>query len=276
MSLTRLCSSLRRVALTLLPLGLAVCFHVSARADIRDVMKSADIDAALARSKPGEHSLHTQSNFSVLAGVREGKATAAEIHKDGGTFMHIRKGSGTFVVSGRKHEIARGDLLHVPRNTSYQIDTAGGRIEYLAIRVFGDNPARAAAAKSSRQIPDVLKANVIDATFAYNSTNQPIGSTPAYSTNFVIYAGRTPPFEIHEQCVDIAVVRAGSGDIQVGGTIVDAKEETPGEIRGTGVKGSRDQEIAVGDIVVLPRGVAHHQQPHMPRLGYILLKVWTE
>jgi hypothetical protein len=117
----------------------------------------------------------------------------------------------------------------------------------LAIRVFGENAARAAASKSARQIPDVLKANVIDATFTYNSTNQPIGGTSAYSKNFVIYAGRTPPFEIHERCVDIAVVRVGSGDIQIGGTVLNPKEETPGETRGDGVKGSRDQEIAVGD-----------------------------
>jgi mannose-6-phosphate isomerase-like protein (cupin superfamily) len=248
----------------------------STRAQAKDVLKSSEIDAALTRTKQGEQALHTQPNYTISVGVREGKAMPSETHKDAGTFMHLRRGRGTFVVAGRKHEVGRGDLLHVARNTPYQIDPAGGRIEYLAIRVFGDNPARAAANKTGRQIPDVLAANVIDATFLYNSTNQPIGGTSAYSTNFVIYAGRTPPFEIHEQCVDLAVVRVGSGDIQVGGTLVDSKVETPGEIRGTGVKGSRDQEIAVGDVVILPRNVAHHQQPHMPRLGYILLKVWTQ
>jgi mannose-6-phosphate isomerase-like protein (cupin superfamily) len=256
-------------------LGLGVSAG-AANAEIKDVLKSAELDAALARSKQGEHVFHTRSNFAILAGVREGKAMPAETHKDAGTFMHIRRGRGTFVVGGRTHQIGRGDLLHVPRNVAYQIDPAGGRVEYLAIRVFGDNAKRAAAAKTSRPIPDVIPANVIDATFLYNSTNQPIGSTSAYSTNFVIYAGRTPPFEIHEDCVDLAVVRVGSGDIQIGGTLVNPKEETPGEIRGTGVKGSRDQEIAVGDVVVLPRNEAHHQQPHMPRLGYILLKVWTD
>ena len=265
-----------RTTCSLLPVLLALSSISAGQTPAKDVLKSADIDAALAKTKPGEQPLHTQPNYSISVGVREGKALPAETHKDAGTFMHIRRGRGAFTVAGRKHQVGRGDLLHVSRNTAYQIDPSGGRVEYLAIRVFGDNPARAAANKTGRQIPDVLAANVIDATFSYNSTNQPIGGTSAYSTNFVIYAGRTPPFEIHEECVDIAVVRAGSGDIQVGGTLVDPKVETPGEIRGTGVKGSRDQEIAVGDVVILPRNVAHHQQPHMPRLGYVLLKVWTQ
>jgi mannose-6-phosphate isomerase-like protein (cupin superfamily) len=255
---------------------LIVGWRASVSAEIRDVLKSAEIDAMLAKMTPGEQAFHTRPNFAIFGGVRDGSSIAPVTHKDAGTFLHIRRGRGTFVVGGRKHQFGRGDLVHVPRNTAYQLTALSGRVEYLAIRVFGDNPARAAAAKSSRQIPEVIPANVIDATFAYNSTNQPIGSTSAYSTNFVIYAGRTPPFEIHRECVDIAVVRVGSGDIQIGGTIVNPKEESPGEIRGTGVTGSRDQEIAIGDVVVLPRNEAHHQQPHMPRLGYILLKVWTD
>jgi len=154
-----------------------VLITVSAHAQIKDVLKSAEIDTLLARSKQGEHAFHTQSNFAILGGVREAPGMAPETHKDAGTFIHIRRGRGIFLVSGRKHAIGRGDLLHVPRNASYQLDPAGGRIEYLAIRVFGDNPSRAAAIKTSRQIPDVIPANVIDATFAYNSTNQPIGGT---------------------------------------------------------------------------------------------------
>jgi mannose-6-phosphate isomerase-like protein (cupin superfamily) len=248
----------------------------TAQAEIKDVMKSPDIDAALARAKQGEQTLHERPNFRIVAGVREGKVLPPEAHKDAGTIMHIRKGSGKFTVGGRTHDVAVGDVLHVARNTPYQIDPAGGRIEYLGIRVFGDNASRAAAAKMSRPIPDVLKKAEIDATFAKYKENQPIGSTAAYSTNYVIYAGRQPPWESHAQAVDLAVIKAGSGVTQFGGKILNPKQETPGEIRGTGVEGARNREVAVGDIVVLPRNEPHHQQPKMPILGYILVKVWTE
>jgi mannose-6-phosphate isomerase-like protein (cupin superfamily) len=258
----------------------------SPRAEIKDVMKSADIDAALARAKQGEQVLHEQPNYSIVAGVREGKALPAETRSDAGTIFHVRKGGGKFVVSGRSYDIAAGDVLHAPRNAPYQIDPAGGRIEYLAIRVKVKSNATSRGSGGSgagrggsapRMMPDVIKKDVIDSTFANNSENQPIGSTgtAAYSTNYVIYAGRQPPWESHAACVDLAVVKAGSGVTQVGGTIVNPKEETPGEFRGTGVTGARDVPIAVGDIVVLPKGTPHHQQPKMPRLGYMLVKVWT-
>jgi mannose-6-phosphate isomerase-like protein (cupin superfamily) len=288
-------------------LGLAfVALSVfSVRADIKDVMKSADIDATLAKSKQGEQVLHGRPNFSIVAGVREGKALPSETQKDAGTIIHLRKGSGKFTVATRAYDVAAGDVLHVPRNTPYQIDPAGGRIEYLAIRVkdlgaatprgfgIGSPPpsatgaARGAAAGTAqgaasgaprRMMPDVIKKAEIDATYAKNTQNQPIGSTgtPAYSTNYVIYAGRQPPWEIHAGCVDIYVIKAGSGMTQIGGKISNGKEEPAGEIRGDGVTGARSHEIAVGDVIVIPRNEAHHQEPRMPILGYMLVKVWAD
>jgi mannose-6-phosphate isomerase-like protein (cupin superfamily) len=281
-----------------------VCLSVpSVRAEITDVMKASQIDSMLAKMHAGDQVVHQRSAFSIFLGVREGTPGAQELYKDYGTIIHVRKGSGTFTVAGRPHDIAAGDVLHAPRNTPFTLDPRGGRIEFLALRVHvvGDATSRgraggpsatapagagavggaAAGRGAQRQIvPDVIKKDVIDATFANNSVNQPIGTTgtAAYTTNYVIYAGRQPPWESHAHCFDIAFVRAGSGMTQVGGTIVNPKDDPsgPGEIRGTGVTGARDVAIANGDIVVVPRGTPHHQQPHMPRLGYMLVKVWTD
>lgn len=281
-----------QVGLALLGVALS---GVAVRAEIKDVMKSAEIDATLARSKQGEQVLHERPNFSILAGVREGPALPAATTKDAGTVIHLRKGIGKFTVAGRMHDVAAGDVLHVPRNTPYQLEPAGGRLEYLAIRVrdlgnntprgtgIGGSPSSAApssaAGRTARQMmPDVIKKAAIDGIFAKNTTNQPIGSTgtPAYSTNYVIYAGRQPPWETHAGCVDIYVIKAGSGVTQVGGKISNGKEDPPGEIRGDGVTGARSHPIAAGDIVVIPRNEAHHQEPKMPILGYMLLKVWAD
>jgi mannose-6-phosphate isomerase-like protein (cupin superfamily) len=294
-------------------IGLAILWVVldvfSVRAEIKDVMKSADIDAILARSKQGEQVLHRRPNFSIVAGVREGQALPAETQKDTGTVIHLRKGSGKFTVAGRTYDVAAGDVLHVPRNAPYQIDPGGGRVEYLAIRVrdLGNSTPRGSGIGASQgsavgaargatatgagtargsatggavrqMMPDVIKKAVIDATFAKNTENQPIGSpgTPAYSTNYVIYAGRQPPWETHAGCVDIYVIKAGSGVTQLGGKMSNPKEDTPGEMRGDGVTGARSYSIAVGDVVVIPRLEVHHQEPKMPILGYMLLKVWAD
>ena len=290
-------------------LGLAllfvVLFMVSVRAEIKDVMKSADIDAILAKSKQGEQALHERPNFSIVAGVREGAVLPAQSSKDTGTIIHLRKGSGKFTVAGRVHDVAAGDVLHVPRDTPYQLDPGGGRIEYLAIHVkdlgantprgFGigsPSPAAATAARGAtagtargtgggaprQMMPDVIKKAAIDATFAKNTENQPIGSTgtPAYTTNYVIYAGRQPPWESHAGCIDIYVIKAGSGITQIGGKISNGKEDPPGEIKGDGMTGARSHNIAAGDVVVIPRNEAHHQEPKMPILGYMLVKVWSD
>jgi mannose-6-phosphate isomerase-like protein (cupin superfamily) len=281
-----------RFGLTLL---VVVLGGFSLRAEIKDVMTNAEIDAALARSKQGEQVLHERPNFTILAGVREGPALPADTKKDAGTVIHLRKGSGKFTVAGRVHDVAVGDVLHVPRNTSYQLDPVGGRLEYLAIRVrdlgnntprgsgIGGSPSSAtrgsAAGGTTRQMmPDVIKKAAVDGILAKNTTNQSIGSTgtPAYSTNYVIYAGRQPPWETHAGCVDIYVIKAGSGVTQIGGKISNPKEEAPGEMRGDGVTGARSHNIAVGDVVVIPRLEAHHQEPKMPILGYMLLKVWAD
>src|SRR5262245_5978800 len=125
---------------TLLLAIFAVVFTASA--EIKDVTKSSEIDAVLAKSKQGEQALHPRPNFGIWAGVREGKAAPAETRADAGTVLHIRKGAGKFTVAGKAYEIGAGDVLHIARNAPFQLDPRGGRVEYLAIRVFKENPSR--------------------------------------------------------------------------------------------------------------------------------------
>jgi uncharacterized protein YjlB len=42
------------------------------------------------------------------------------------------------------------------------------------------------------------------------------------------------------------------------GEIIDAREDSPGEIRGTGIRGGEVQRISEGDVVHIPTGVPHH------------------
>jgi mannose-6-phosphate isomerase-like protein (cupin superfamily) len=125
-------------------------------------------------------------------------------------------------------------------------------------------------------MPDVLKKADIDATISRSESNQPLHGASNFTMNYVIYAGRPGPWEAHRDCVDIYFMQSGNGTAHLGGEIVNAKEETPGEIRGTGVKGARTHQIGPGDIVLIPRMGTHYMVPSSVKLAYLLMKVWAE
>ena len=119
---------------------------------------------------------------------------------------------------------------------------------------------------------DVATKAQIDATFASAMKNVTLHSAGATLINHVIYNGAHGPWEVHQTCDDIYLVRLGSARAQLDGTLVDGKEDPPGEIRGTGVTGARSFEVGPGDIVVVPRNTAHFMNPASPKLGYLLVK----
>jgi len=63
--------------------------------------------------------------------------------------------------------------------------------------------------------------------------------------------------EVHSLDADIAYVREGSATLVTGGTLVNARTVEPNEIRGDRVVGGQERELAVGDVVVIPKGVPH-------------------
>ena len=63
--------------------------------------------------------------------------------------------------------------------------------------------------------------------------------------------------EFHETQVDVITVLSGSGTLIVGGTMVDGKPTTPGEIRGTSITGGERHAMAVSDVFHIPAKVPH-------------------
>jgi mannose-6-phosphate isomerase-like protein (cupin superfamily) len=226
----------------------------------------------------GSSIIHQRPNFSISLGSQEGGAGALETHAGADEVLFIRRGSGSLWLGDRKYEIGSGDVINVSRNTPHHIDAPSGRIEYVAVRVV---PAREGHTVSGirpaqRTMPDVLRASEINDTFAKFESNQPIHSAPNFTMNYVIYSGHAGPWEAHHGCVDIYFIKIGTGSSQLGGTIRNPKEESPGEPRGDGVTGARQHSVGPGDIVVIPRDTAHHMEPTSAKLGYLLLKVWAD
>jgi quercetin dioxygenase-like cupin family protein len=258
-------------------LCMALVLAVAARAEIRDVIRSAEIDA-LAAKTTGDRALHERPNFAVWLQTREGKARPPQTNPDFDSILHIRKGRASLQLGGRTHTVGAGDVVHVPRGTAWQLDPGGSRIEWVAVRIFptGENLPARRGLLTARRMPDVLPKSEIDATIARSDANQPIHSSPGYTMNYVIYSGRSGPYESHRGCVDIYFMQSGTGAAHLGGTITNPREESPGEIRGDGVTGSRTHQVGPGDMVVIPRDGVHHVVPTTPKLAYLLLKVWAE
>jgi mannose-6-phosphate isomerase-like protein (cupin superfamily) len=272
--------------LLVLPL-LAMALSVRAPAEIRDVLKSAEVDALLGRASQ-DAALHERPHYAIWHLVRSGKAGRFETLPNTDEILFVRRGSAVISLGPapgpaqnrpQQLEAGAGDILKIPAGTPHQIDPRGARFESLVVRISSVSesvPPRTGIRPPARQMPALLQKSEIDATFAKFDSNQPIHSAPNFTMNYVIYAGRSGPWEAHAGCVDIYFIKTGTAKAQIGGQIRNAKEEIPGEPRGDSVSGARSHAIGAGDVVVIPRNTAHHMEPGAGKLGYVLIKVWVD
>lgn len=63
--------------------------------------------------------------------------------------------------------------------------------------------------------------------------------------------------EFHARFADLFIVLDGRATLVSGGTIVDAREEAPGEIRGSAIEGGMRRELRAGDVAHIPAGTPH-------------------
>jgi mannose-6-phosphate isomerase-like protein (cupin superfamily) len=242
---------------------------------IRDVVKSGEIDKSLARTTRSLEVL-AKTNYSVEFRVGPEGAGTGQIDRDADEFWFVRHGSAKVSLSERHHDVHPGDVVSVPRTRAYQITADAGRFEYVAVRIFPSERRRRigiGAAPEPHPMPDVAAKAHIDATLASADKNVLLHSAGAVLINHVIYKGAPGPWEVHQTCDDLYFVRMGTARAKLDGTLIGGKEDPPGEIRGIGVAGARDFTIAPGDMVVIPRNTAHFMDPGSSRLGYLLVKV---
>ena len=250
---------------------------VAAASEFLDVLKGAEIERRLGSTRQDQLLLE-RHNYDIWLRVRDTGSGSSEKNAGADQILHVRKGSGAVTLNGKRDELGPGDFVHISRNTDYQIDARGGRLEYVEVRIFpaGDSSPARQGFLSPRRMPDVLKKAEIDATIDNNDTNQPLHASNGYTMNYVIYAGKPGPWESHQGCVDVYFIQRGTAKAELGGEITNVREQEPGEPRGDGVKGAREYEIAPGDMVHIPRDGVHHMTPHGAKLSYLLLKIWAD
>ena len=82
--------------------------------------------------------------------------------------------------------------------------------------------------------------------------------------------------ELHDKSDDVYYVLKGEATLELGGTLVDPKEVSPGEWRSKTVNGSQNIVIKVGDLVMVPRGTPHRRTVTGKGFSMILIKIYED
>jgi glc operon protein GlcG len=78
--------------------------------------------------------------------------------------------------------------------------------------------------------------------------------------NYMVHASRREApgqAEVHNLDTDIIYVLDGAATFVTGGSVVDAKETAPQEIRGASIRGGQTYQLAKGDVVIVPANTPH-------------------
>jgi mannose-6-phosphate isomerase-like protein (cupin superfamily) len=79
--------------------------------------------------------------------------------------------------------------------------------------------------------------------------------------------------EVHETETDVWYVIDGGCILVTGGSLIDAKPEGSGQIRGTGITGGEERKIGKGDFIRIPNGMPHWvKKIEGGELVYIVMK----
>jgi mannose-6-phosphate isomerase-like protein (cupin superfamily) len=133
----------------------------------------------------------------------------------------------------------------------------------------------AAAALAADQAPQLkveyFKPAAVDAARAAGET----GSAIITNSEFKVMASRRDKpgqSEVHVTDTDIFVVVDGTATIVIGGRMVDAKEVSPGELRGSGIEGGTDYKLEKGVVLTVPRNTPHWVKETLPGFRYFVVK----
>lgn len=131
--------------------------------------------------------------------------------------------------------------------------------------------AAALAAGDAAPRVEYFRAAEVDAARASGET----GAMLTTNSEFKVLAARRDKVgqsEVHVNDTDIFVVIDGQATLVVGGKLLDAKEVSPGEIRGSGIEGGTDYPLERGVVVTVPRNTPHWVKQTQPGFRYYVIK----
>jgi uncharacterized protein GlcG (DUF336 family)/mannose-6-phosphate isomerase-like protein (cupin superfamily) len=182
----------------------------------------------------------------------------------------------------------RPSALHLARAVPLQ---GGVPIEHDGEVIGAIGVSGATDADEDRELAEA-GARSIEAALAARSNGRPSGAAyfPAATVDEKFRAGgllldtetykidagrREAPGEVeyHERVVDVMHVVSGRATVITGGSMVDAREVAPGELRASAVEGGEPHELSEGDVLAIPNGVPHQFTDVSDPFLYFVVKV---
>ncbi len=106
-----------------------------------------------------------------------------------------------------------------------------------------------------------------------NFRDLPTGDLTRYQLIVLSRREMGPP-EFHSHWTDVVLVRSGGAVLRAGPVLSDRVEKGEGEASGSGIPKARERTVGVGDVVVIPAGLAHQWRPTgTDPFAYMVLKL---
>jgi glc operon protein GlcG len=216
------------------------------------------------------------NTFAAAANISIGKArTAALFKRSTNVFEEIIKAGRTSMVALADFTPLQGG---VPITVDGQVLGAVG-VSGAASAQQDEDIASAAANAGQRFIAHAHMSAPAEVTFieGVSVATAFARGTPLLEVNdYKIHASRREApgmAEVHERDTDIIYVLDGTATFVTGGTAVEATTVAPEEIRAKTIQGGQTRQLARGDVIVVPNGVAHWFQDVKGPFTYYVVKV---
>jgi len=124
---------------------------------------------------------------------------------------------------------------------------------FIAITLAGMFASAALSEPKAVAPVTYIDSEKVSAAFA---KGMPLIETPGYK----VHAGRRERpglVELHTQETDVIYVVDGTATFVTGGTMVDGKLVSPGQLRGTSITGGDSHHLKKGDVIIVPSGTPH-------------------
>jgi mannose-6-phosphate isomerase-like protein (cupin superfamily) len=138
----------------------------------------------------------------------------------------------------------------------------------LPLAAAETNGAQYWSAADLKAYQDKLAAKVEDKVALEEIIN---GGGPYFSV--VAHVEGIRPAEMHEEWADVYMIISGSGAVEVGGDLENAKTTAPGELRGGSIRNGKIQKVSAGDLLHIPPKTPHRVLEPDGQITYIVFKV---
>ena len=192
---------------------------------------------------------------------------------------------GGEIVGGERYPVSAGDLLRIPSGSPHSyLVSDGGHITYVLVRVpafVGEvvaNPDGEAPQLDPPGLAIWKVSELEERNAALGTRVRPDGSSRetladygpgGHSHRFRhIRRDRTGPPELHDDIIDVVLVRSGAGILQVGGEMIGESN-----VAGSSIDGGSTYPVAAGDILHIPARTPHGYLVPDGHITYVLVRV---